>query len=321
MGGGGKGGGGGGGSSMPSTMTQTTKWSPPDYLGGNFGGLNSYMSYAAQVLGKPYNQYTGQTQASPSTDTQMGWQIARQRALNGNQLGQYSDNVFKNTMSGAYMNPASNPYLQGALNYTQADTARNYNQAIAPQLNNAFARSRAFGGSAYNQQLGESQRQLAGELGRNASNAYLGNYNNERNNQMNLMNYADQAGNRDYNDAQQLMNLGQQQGGYLQNYLTQGQQDHTQANNFLTDNMGKFQNVIGGLTGQGNSATTSTNPNVGGTNKLASGLGGAMSGYSLGGLVGQSPIGQSMISAIPGLTYSQMPWFGAGIGALGGLLK
>lgn len=270
----------GGGGSAPSTTTTNTKWNPPDYVmqGGRNGPMGSYMSYAAQTLGKPYIQYGGQQSAGPSTQEQMGWQIGQQRALNGNQLAPYADQNFKNTMSGAYMN--NNPYLQGALNFTQQDTTKNFQNAVMPQLNNAFARNKAFGGSAYEQQLGQAQGQLANELGRNASNAYLGNYNQERNNQMQLMNYADQAGQRDYQDAAMLQNIGQQQNQYLNNYLGQGQGQFNEARNFLNENLGRFQNVMGGLTGQGNSSTTAPNPYAQGqgSNKLAGAMGGAMTG-------------------------------------------
>lgn len=284
MSGGGKSGGGGGGAEIPANTTTTTKWTPPDFLGGANGGLNSYMSYASQVLGKPYQQYQGQQIAGQATDQQMGQDIIRARALNGS--GMYtapSDNNYLNTMNGAYMSQA-NPYLNNVIDQSNADIAKAYSKGTAAQTDSSFARSGAFGGSAYNEQKSQNQQDLTDRLANNTNSLRYGNYQTERNNQMALQGYGDIAANRDYQDANALMQSGGGQQQYLQRLLNQGQQDFNGATNFLYDTLGRFGNTMNPLLGLGGSSSTASNSGTqgqGGSNGLANVLGAGMTGYGL----------------------------------------
>lgn len=86
-----------------------------------------------------------------------------------------STNIVNNPMLGM-----NNPYLTSAIDNASSDTIRNFNKAIAPNTDAAFARAGAFGGSAWGEQTGENQRNLADTLSKQATNARMSDYTNQQ---------------------------------------------------------------------------------------------------------------------------------------------
>lgn len=88
-------------------------------------------------------------------------------------------NAYQGTTTDKVYNPMlgqDNPYLNSAIQNSSNDTIRNYQRAIAPATDAAFARAGAFGGSAWGDQTADNQKNLATALGNIATNARMNDY-------------------------------------------------------------------------------------------------------------------------------------------------
>lgn len=122
-------------------------------------------------------------------------QLQAQRALDPNNLTNQAQGVLGDTISGKYLTPNSNPYLQSyvndALGLAKSQFAGQYGGQAGQNLDN----------SGY-------QEQLARTLGQVATNAYSQAYGQERQNQLNALSLAP---NLDYANTGALYQAGQQQ--------------------------------------------------------------------------------------------------------------
>lgn len=115
--------------------------------------------------------YTGPFIGAESPWTIQGRQALAQTANDPNSLSAYSKNMLASTLRGDYLNPESNPYLSAAVS-----------DALG-QAKSAFAGQ--YAGAAGSNMLNTGyQEALARGLGAVATNAYMGNYNAERDKQM-----------------------------------------------------------------------------------------------------------------------------------------
>jgi hypothetical protein len=99
-------------------------------------------------------------------------------------MGQGTIRLGMDTAEGKYLNPETNPYLRGAVDAANRDTIEAYQRNLLPSL-----RSDATGAGAFsNVRRDLAEAQLTADTQRNlldnASNIYLGNYAQERSNQM-----------------------------------------------------------------------------------------------------------------------------------------
>lgn len=141
-----------------------------DYL-NNLGTANPYIGAGPSTS----NGYIG---GEPDvTNTFIGkfanytnpWEGAQPDTVNAYE-GLSTDKVYNNMLG------LDNPYLTGAINNAANDTIRNYQKAVAPGTDAAFARAGAFGGSAWGEQTAENQRNLADVLSKQATNARMNDY-------------------------------------------------------------------------------------------------------------------------------------------------
>ncbi len=117
---------------------------------------NAYQNYFQQtqdVNNKPYQQYGGQTVATPTADQygatwlanrgasgQMDSQVAQQAALQGIVGGQYSVNPTQSpylgmqTYVGQNAYQGQNPYLDSMINQSNKQITNAYDTSVAPQL-------------------------------------------------------------------------------------------------------------------------------------------------------------------------------------------
>ena len=138
---------------------------------------------------------------------------------------------------------SQNPYFDQTVQKSMGDITRNYQDAIAPQTDANFARAGAFGGSAWQQANERNQRALGEALGNTSSAMRSGNYQQERQNQMQAYGLLPSVSNAGMGVAQNLYGMGQQ----VQN---EGAQQ-----------LGILGNAVGvGMGGAGQS-TTGANPN------------------------------------------------------------
>lgn len=102
-----------------------------------------------------------------------------------------------------------NPYFDATVQKSMGDITRNYQEAIAPQTNANFARAGAFGGSAWQQANERNQRALGEALGNTSNAMRSGNYQNERQNQMQAYGLLPSVSQSGMGVAQNLYGMGQ----------------------------------------------------------------------------------------------------------------
>lgn len=281
----------GGGSGGGST-TSTTKMEPATEVKPY---LAPYLNQASQVSNTPYETYQGQRIADLTPEQLMGAGLTSAQALNGFQ-GQ--NDAFANyaaTMRGDFMSPDSNPWLAANAQKAMGDISNAYRTGTKPQTDAAASRAGAFGGSAWQQMVGNNERTLGDSLGNAANQFYGQNYLNERNNQMQGLNMLPTLQNVGYTDAAKLTGVGDAFRQYQQDLLNTNYSDWQEAQNYPVRQLDIMGNALRATMGAGGSTSTSQSGGYK-PSPFASALGGGMAGYAMGGATG------------------------AGLGALGGLL-
>jgi hypothetical protein len=195
-----------------------------------------------------------------SPETQYGLSQQADRALQGSPLLGAANQQAMATMGGDYMSggPGFNAFADSAWN------------AVRPQVDTAFEAGGRYGSNLHAESLGKGFGRAMAPL-----------YDAERGRQMAATFGAPGLAMADYQDPQMLQGVGAAREGKAQQYADEP--------------MRRLQNYMG-LIGGGYGGTTTTSGGAGGS-PLMSGMGGAMSGASLGSVFG--------------------PW-GTGIGAVGG---
>jgi len=181
--------------------------------------------YTPGQIERASNQYIGQTSAGVNApQSVMG--LAQGAQLNNPYLGGTADRASATNATTANHNALlglNNPYLQSAIDQAQQDTIRNYNLTTAPGLDARERASGSFGNTGIEQMRAESQRQLAGELGRVATNmrmqdyglqAQLGEGQAGREQQTNLTNAAASNAMSQFNSGMSATDLARNLGGY-----------------------------------------------------------------------------------------------------------
>ena len=235
--------------------------------------------------------------------------------INGNFLGK---GAFQNAMAGQ-----DNPYLQNVINSTATDTTRAFQNAVMPQTDANFARSGAFGGSAWEQANADNSRQLAGQLANQIGQLRYGDFNAQRDLAENYANRQTAAYDAERGRQQNAVGQGLQFSGLrdaqMQALLAAGglQNQHQQAidnakhqqfldrQNWPVNNLDIYRNAYATAVG-GQGTTTQGNSGSGVGGAISGGLGGAASGAAIG-------------SIIPGIGTGIGAAVGGGLGLLGGL--
>ena len=154
----------------------------------------------------------------------------------------------------------------------------NYNKSTVPGMMAQFNAGGAYGGTAHQEAMRDSQGQLAGQLGRISSDMRNQDYNRQaqlaesqlgRNQQAWAQNGSNSLAalgaipglnSTKYDDARALMNIGQQQQGWLQNVFDTGYEDFQNSQNWDANRLGVLTNALGAIQG-GQSSTNGANPN------------------------------------------------------------
>ena len=259
-----------GGSSTPANTTQTTelpKWAQP---------------YSQELLQRGVNLsrqnmpvYTGERTAGLNNMQQNSMQMIQDRAKNGSQVVNAGQGNVMDTLSGKYLSEG-NPYLGGAIDRASQDVTRNYTGAVNNTDAN-FARSGAFGGSAWQQAQEGAQRQLATGLGDVATQMRYQDYGAERQNQMAAQQMALAYGDQPYKDAAQLSQAGATQYGYDQQLISDQQDLFNEQAQSPYKSLDVLANTIKGAVGGGGQVSQS-GP---GANPYAQAAGGAAALYGL----------------------------------------
>jgi len=277
-GGGGKGGGGGG--SNTTTVQKADPWE------GVQPYLKDYLALGQQVTRNPYNFYNGDTVAGFAPEQELGFNLGTQRALAGSHTLNAANQNITSTLQGNYLSPESNPYLKNTVNTALGD--------VQSRINSQFNNNN-FGSSAH-------QETMQRGLGEQANALYGQNYTNERNNQLQAATQAPGLASSDYQDANYLQGIGAQRQGLANQYLGNSSTQFGNAANWPYDQLSRYSDVVRAGQGVGGTTTT-TAPNPNQSSTMGNVIGGGMTGYGIGQMLGMSN-----------------PWLGAGLGAVGGLL-
>lgn len=269
--------GGGGGNS-----TQTVKNEPAAEVKPY---LQPYMSQAWASSQTPYRAYQGQRIAGLDPAQQMGMNLTAGQALNGFQGQDEAGGNYQALMRGDYLSPDSNPWLAANAQKAMGDISNAYRMGTKPQTDAAAARAGAFGGSAWQQMVGNNERQLGDSLGNAANQFYGQNYANERQNQMQGLGMMGNMQNIGYTDSSKLTGVGDALRNYQQDLLNTRYQDWQEAQNSPYLKQEQFGNALRSTMGAGSSSTaTSSNPYK--VSPIANALGGALGGYGLSSAMG-----------------------------------
>lgn len=196
----------GGPSSTTSSGTTITKNEPPAYIQPYSVEL---ANRANSLSNRPYEQYGGEQVAPLNGYHNVGIDATYRRAAGGDPTFYSANAQAQNTLNGGYLGQGAfksqglgignnylggiasqqgqrnalagvdNKYLDNVINNTNSDIIRSFQNGTMPQTDTSFARSGAFGGSAWQQANAENNRQLASELAKNTSNLRMSDYNNQ----------------------------------------------------------------------------------------------------------------------------------------------
>jgi hypothetical protein len=237
----------------------------------------NYLQQASGLASKPYQAYGGQLVAGMDPRTTAGLDQQAQLGANGTAAGNAGQSNLQDVLSGKYLNPNSNPALQGQIDSAQQDVVRNYNMAVKPQTESAMVGSGSFGNSGLQQVQQQNQYDLQKNLG-NISTQLRGNaYNTERANQQQALGLAPQYANLAYQGAGAQINAGQTAQQQQQTGLDSQYQQYLQQQGYAGNQLNYLGNALGTLKG-GGTTTQTQNPGQAGTlQRLA---GGALSGFA-----------------------------------------
>lgn len=235
-----------GGSPGGSTTTSYPPWAIPyaaDYLTGISGLIKKDLAAG----------YPSSFNSSIAPFTPYQKQGFTSGASAAGAAGSLIDPTFANvaaTQNGQYLNPATNPWLKATFNAAAQPVTQQFRDTTAPGINGMFAQAGSFGGSANQQAMSDAQKNLGLTLDNLATGIYGGNYQQERQNQLQQQGMLGSLLNAGFMPSQELLGLGGQQQQQQQNILDTGVANAKQAFGFpfdLYSQLGSaIQQAIGG---------------------------------------------------------------------------
>ncbi len=249
--------------SAPSTTSSTTTREIPSWAQP---AAQDLLARGQSLSNTPYQTYNGQRIANMTDPQNQGLQQIQDRAANGSPEETAARQNYVDTMSGKYLSPDSNPYLKGMVNTALND--------VQGRVNSQFGGNN-YGTTAHQETL---QRGLSDA----ATNAYGQAYTNERNNQLKDASLSGQYGNIDYNNAQQLIGVGDIQRQESQDQLNNQYSDWLAQQNQPYRQLDVLANSLGAaVNGQGSvqAAGYASNPYT--ANRYANAVGTGLAGYGL----------------------------------------
>ena len=250
--------------SQPTQQATTVTAEPSEFTRPYY---EEALQQAQQLYQSDVPQYFPAATYVPfSGETEAALQLQTQRALAGSPLLGASQTEINKILSGQYLDPSTNPYLQQTFQRAAGD--------VQGQLGSMFAKGGRYGSGA----MAETAGRRMGDL---ASQIYGGAYQQERARQLQAAQLAPQLAQQDYADISRLAQVGQQRESMgeaqladaMQRFQFEQQKPYTKLREYLAS--------IGAPTSQ---QTVSAQPIY--RNLGANLLGGALGGAQLGSLAG-----------------------------------
>lgn len=223
-----------------------------------WGPLQPYLQSGFQRAENLYQTggpqyFPGSTVAQFGDTTNQALGAYKNIATAGNPITQPTQNMLAGTLNGDYLHPESNPYLQGMFDDAASAVTRQYREAVAPSIQAQFAASGRTGSGLYANAMDSSRDTLSRNLGGMASNIFGGNYQNERNRQLQAASLAPQTAQMSYLDANQLLNVGELEDTKSQQNITDDFNRYMFDQERPFDNLARYQGFLGGNYGSQNS--------------------------------------------------------------------
>lgn len=236
--------GGGGGSS------QTTNELDP--------AIRPYVVDALQEQKNLYNQgapqyYGGQTYLDPNAQQQSAMTSIANQAQAGSPELQQANQLASQVMGGDFLQ--NNPYFNAVMDTAGRKATDIYNKATQKTASDVSMANR-YGSDAHARLQSGNADALAKSLADTAGQYSYANFANERQNQMNVMNNAQNFANNNYYDASKLMQVGNQQAMFDQAALDADIARHDYGQNAQQQHLANYTNAVWGAPGGSRSVTS-----------------------------------------------------------------
>lgn len=207
------------------------------------------------------NYYPNQTYVDFAPETETALQLAKARAISGNPLLNQSQNYANNVMSGAFLSPQTNPFINNLFD-SMADK-------VKAKVNSNVAGAGRYGSGAHTGMLTDS-------LGNLADKVYSDNYNRERAVMDAMAMKAPQLGEMDYSDIAKLQTVGQAREELSERMLADAMKRFEFEQRRPYEKLREYQASVGGPFGTSQSTITPLTKNP-----IMGILGGASSGAGI----------------------------------------
>ena len=280
---------GSGGGPSDTTVTnqvQLPAWAQP-YAGEFLGGISSLVNRGL-ASGYPFSPLTLApfNQQQQQAFNQTGQTANAEQAPINAGLGQ-ADRI----LSGAYLNPSSNPYLQATYNEAAQPLVTQFRDATEPGIQAEFARAGSFGGSAQQGAENIAQQNLAQGLTNLGTDIYGGAYQQGMQNLLQEQALLPNLLQGSYAPEQALLGTGGQQQQFGQRQIDTTLQNQQNIYNWPYQLLGQLGAALPTAVG-GAYSSQQTGPNPNAISPLEGGLAGLLgAGGLLGALGGGSGLG------------------------------
>lgn len=250
----------------------------------------AYTNKAMDLSSQGYQPYGGQQVADMNWWQNTGEQAIANRVFNGDPLMNQAKSTIQNGLAtgnaatslgnlGTNKYAGPNQYLQQNIDAAMGDITRNYNDAIAPALTTQMVGSGSFGNTGNQAATQNSLNDLTKNLGNTASSMRMQDYTAQQGlaeNQLNrnltaaqdyagrndqlksqYLNMAPTFGNQAYEDAAQLMKVGQQRQDNTQQNLDAQYQSYLDQQNLPYKQLAAMSGVFGSGLAQSSSTKSS----------------------------------------------------------------
>lgn len=216
------GGGGGGGFQQTNSNTNSNSIAGPNpEIAGKLQNLvGNAWGYIGQNMNAP-GYFPGGTLAPETESSRLAINNLLARGMDTGQggLGTAAKGMTLDTLSGKYLDPASNPAYQGWLEASFRPQAEQFRDIIAPSIDSTFAGSGRTGGGAHFDTSMRGYQDLARAQSDAAAKAGLGMYQGERANQFQAAGLLPTYQNMDYQNLGAIQQAGAMDQGRAQQVL------------------------------------------------------------------------------------------------------
>lgn len=242
------------GSSSQTTQTVNTgPWQPQQsYLQNLFGRAEGLWQNS------PLKPYTGQTFAglNPTQTSALGTITSMGSTPDAGVTA--AQGLNNSTIAGNYLSPDTNPYLKATYQAAADPVTASYMTATAPQTASAFARAGRYGSGSYDNAVGQNERNLGYTLNNLATGIYGGNYQQERQNQLNAAGMAPGLNQASFFNPTQALMAGNQEQQTQQAGLTNAYNQYMTNQMMPWQNAQMYQGLVGGNYGQSGTVSGTT---------------------------------------------------------------